>query len=103
MRNQSCLAKCEFDASEGQGKGLSPDAPGTFQLGWSVIYSLSWDTLGSKSLVQLFVTPWTVVYQAPPSMGFSRKEYWSELPFPSPKGAINTISGTVGVSWDHSG
>ena len=31
----------------------------------------------------LFVTPWTVVYQAPPSMGFSRQEYWSGLPFPS--------------------
>ena len=28
--------------------------------------------------------PWTVVYQAPPSMDFSRQEYWSELPFPSP-------------------
>ena len=35
-------------------------------------------------LVQLFVTPWTVAYQAPPSMGFSRQEYWIELPFPSP-------------------
>ena len=33
---------------------------------------------------QLFVTPWTVAYQAPPSMGFSRQEYWSEVPFPSP-------------------
>ena len=28
--------------------------------------------------------PWTVAYQAPPSMGFSRQEYWSGLPFPSP-------------------
>ena len=36
------------------------------------------------SRVQLFVTPWTVAYQAPPSMGFSRQEYWSGLPFPSP-------------------
>ena len=36
------------------------------------------------SCVQLFVTPWTVAYQAPPSMGFSREEYWSGLPFPSP-------------------
>ena len=34
--------------------------------------------------VRLFATPWTVAYHAPPSMGFSRKEYWSELPFPSP-------------------
>ena len=38
----------------------------------------------SLSCVQLFATPWTGVYQAPPSMGFSRQEYWSGLPFPSP-------------------
>ena len=39
-----------------------------------------------KSLIhiRLFVTPWTVAYQAPLSMGFSRQEYWSGLPFPSP-------------------
>ena len=34
--------------------------------------------------VRLFATPWTVAYQAPPSMGFSRQEDWSALPFPSP-------------------
>ena len=34
--------------------------------------------------IQLFATPWTVAYQAPPSVGFSRQEYWSGLPFPSP-------------------
>ena len=38
----------------------------------------------SLSRVQLFVTPRTVADQAPPSMGFSRQEYWSGLPFPSP-------------------
>ena len=38
----------------------------------------------SLSHVRLFVAPWTVVYQAPLSMGFSRQEYWSGLPFPSP-------------------
>ena len=38
----------------------------------------------SLSCVQLFATPWTVAYQAPPSMGFSKQEYWSGLPFPSP-------------------
>ena len=38
----------------------------------------------SLSHVQLFATPWTVTYQAPPSMGFSRQEYWTGLPFPSP-------------------
>ena len=36
------------------------------------------------SRVRLFVIPWTVVYQASVSMGFSRQEYWSGLPFPSP-------------------
>ena len=35
------------------------------------------------SRVQLFGTPWTAAYQAPPSMTFSRQEYWSRLPFPS--------------------
>ena len=38
----------------------------------------------SFSHVQLFATPWTVVHQAPPSMEFSRQEYWYGLSFPSP-------------------
>ena len=38
----------------------------------------------SLSCVLLFATPWTVAHQSPPSMGFSRQEYWSGLPFPSP-------------------
>ena len=38
----------------------------------------------SLSHVQLLATPWTVAHQAPPSIGFSRQEYWSGLPFPSP-------------------
>ena len=38
----------------------------------------------SLSRVQLSATPWTVAHQASPSMGFSRQEYWSGLPFPSP-------------------
>ena len=38
----------------------------------------------SLSCVQLFGTPWTVAYQVLLSMGFSRQEYWSGLPFPSP-------------------
>ena len=38
----------------------------------------------SLSRVWLFATPWTVAYQAPPSMGFSRQECWSGLPFPFP-------------------
>ena len=38
----------------------------------------------SLSRVELFATPWIVACQAPPSMGFSRQDYWSGLPFPSP-------------------
>ena len=38
----------------------------------------------SLSRVRLFSTPWTAAYQAPPSMGFSRQEYWSGVPLPSP-------------------
>ena len=40
--------------------------------------------VNSLSRVRLFATPWTVAYQDPQSMGFSRQEYWSGLPFPSP-------------------
>ena len=39
----------------------------------------------SLSRVRLFAIPWTVAHQAPLSMEFSRQEYWSELPFPSPR------------------
>ena len=38
----------------------------------------------SLSRVRLFETPWSAAYQAPPSMGFSRQEYWSGVPLPSP-------------------
>ena len=49
----------------------------------------------SLSHVQLFGTPWTVAYQTPPSMGFSRQEYWSGLPFPSPASQLASIN------WNH--
>ena len=45
--------------------------------------------LNRFSLVQLFVSPWTVAHQAPLSTGFSRQEYWSGLPFPSPGDFLN--------------
>ena len=35
-------------------------------------------------LIRFFATPWTAAFQAPPSMGFFRQQYWSGLPFPSP-------------------
>ena len=42
------------------------------------------------SHVRLFATPWTVAYQVPPSMGFSRQEYWNGLSFPSPGDLSNS-------------
>ena len=51
--------------------------------------------LSHVSHVQLFATPWTAASQAPPSMGFSRQEYWSEVPLPSPHLSrihVNTVS-----------
>ena len=38
----------------------------------------------SLSHARLLATPWTAAHQVPPSMGFSRQEYWSGVPFPSP-------------------
>ena len=47
--------------------------------------TLVWFGLVTKSCLTL-VAPWTLAHQAPLSMGFSRQEYWSGLPFPSPEG-----------------
>ena len=49
-----------------------------------IIHRLHEGSVKSLSRVWLFVTPWTIVYQAPQSMELSRQEYWSGLPFPSP-------------------
>ena len=49
----------------------------------------------SLSRVWLFETLWTVAHQAPPSMGFSRQEYWSGLPFPSPGESFQPRDQTV--------
>ena len=49
-----------------------------------VMYRCEKSEVKSLSRVQLFVTPWTVAYQAPQPVEFSRQEYWSGLSFPSP-------------------
>ena len=65
--------------------------PGILQartLEWVAIsFSSAWKwkvKVKSLSCAQLLVTPWTAAYQAPPSTGFSRQEYWSGVPLPSP-------------------
>ena len=56
-------------------------------LSWYIFYvsDIEWRVWGVKSLsrVRLFATPWTIAYQASPSMEFSRQEYWNGLPFPT--------------------
>ena len=49
----------------------------------------------SLSHVRLVETSWTVAYQAPPSMGFPRQEYWSGLPLPSPKNDTEYIKNSI--------
>ena len=52
--------------------------------------------------VTLFVTPWTAAYQAPPSMRFSRQEYWSGVPLPSPE--TPGVTGKFGLGiWNEAG
>ena len=84
---QSCLTLC--DPIDGSPPG--PAVPGILQartLEWVAISSSNawkWKVkVKSLSCVWLLATPWTAAYQAPPSMGFSRQEYWSGLPWPSP-------------------
>ena len=85
---QSCPTLC--DPIDGSPPG-SP-VPRILQartLEWVAIsFSNAWKwkvKVKSLSRVRLLVTPWTAAYQAPPSMGFSRQEYWSGVPSPSPK------------------
>ena len=87
---ESCLILC--DPIDGSPPG-SP-IPGILQartLEWVAIsFSNVWKwkvKVKSLSFVRLLATPWTAVYQAPLSMGFSRQEYWSGVPSPSPRDA----------------
>ena len=84
---QSCPTLC--NPIDGSPPG-SP-VPGILQarlLEWGAIaFSNAWKwkvKVKSLSCVRLFATPWTAAHQAPPSMGFSRQEYWSGVPLPSP-------------------
>ena len=84
---QSCPTLC--DSTDGSPPG-SP-IPGILQartLEWVAIsFSNVWKwkvKVKSPSRVRLLTTPWTAAHQAPPPVGFSRQEYWSEVPLPSP-------------------
>ena len=74
--------------------------PGILQartLEWvAIFFSKAWKwkvKVKSLSRFQLFATPWTVAYQAPPPRGFSRQDYWSGFPLPSPLMAEGIVIG----------
>ena len=80
--------------------------PGILQartLEWVAIsFSNAWKwkvKVKSLSCVRLFMTPWTATYQAPPSMRFSRQEYWSGVPLPSPKSKDEVVAKERDKCW----
>ena len=88
---QSCQTLCDPIDSSPPGSPV----PGILQartLEWvAIFFSNAWKwkvKVKSLSRIRLPVTPWTAAYQAPPSMGFSRQEYWSGVPLPSPSAKL---------------
>ena len=99
---QSCPTLCD----PRDGSPPSSPVPGILQartLEWVAISSSNagkWKVkVKSLSHVRLFATPWTAAYQAPPSMGFSRQEYWSGVPLPSPMLASKKGMVMVPILW----
>ena len=85
----SCPTLC--DPIDGSPPGSVCWRPGILQArtpeGVAISFSNAWEwkmKVKSLSHVRLFATPWTTAHQALPSLGFSRQEHWSGLPFPSP-------------------
>ena len=84
---QSCPTLCDIIDGSPPGSPI----PGILQartLGWVALsFSNAWKwkvKVKSLSRVRPSATPWTAAYQAPPSMGFSRQDYWSRVPLPAP-------------------
>ena len=100
---QSCPTLC--DPTDGSPPG-SP-IPGILQartLEWvATSFSNAWKwkvKVKSRSPVWLFATPWTAAYQAPLSLGFSRQEYWSGVPLPSPREGVKWVRFWTYWIWD---
>jgi len=95
---QSCLTLC--NPIDGSPPGAP--VPGILQartLEWVAIsFSNAWKwkvKVKSFSRIRLLATPWTAANQAPLSMGFSRQEYWSGMPLPSPNIILGKIQNTT--------
>ena len=80
---QSCLTLCDPIDGSPPGTSIPRDSPAK-NTGVGCHFLLQCVKVKSLSRVRLFATQGAVAYQAPPSIGFSRQEYWSGLPFPSP-------------------
>ena len=102
---QSCPTLCNPIESSQPGSPV----PGILQariLEWVAIsFSNAWKwkvKVKSRSRVRLLATPWTAAYQAPPSMGYSRQEYWSGVPLPSPplKPSLENFEHYFASMWD---
>ena len=85
---QSCPTLCDPIDSSPPGSAV----PGILQARTLEWVAIAFSNAGkwkvkvkSLSRVRLLATPWTAAHQAPPSMGFSRQEYWSGVPLPSPE------------------
>ena len=84
---QSCLTLCDPIDSSPPGSPVPRILQAKTQEWAAISFSSAWKwkvKVKSLSCVQLFATPWTTAHQAPPSMGFSRQEYWNGMPLPSP-------------------
>ena len=89
---QSCPTLC--DPIDGSPQGSSRrfwDSPGK-STGVGCHFLLQCMKVKFLSRARLLATPWTAAYQAPPSMGFSRHQYWSGVPLPSPKNLSNLFN-----------
>ena len=76
------------------------DSPGKNIVAISFSSAWKWKVkVKSLSHIRLFANPWTAAYQAPPSMGFSRQEYWSGVPLPSPDFWLLDIINNSELRW----
>ena len=97
---QSCPTLC--DPIDGSPPGSA--SPGILQARTLEWVAISFSDVGKwkvkvKSLSPTLATPWTAAHQAPPSMGFSRQEYWSGVPLPSPSSHYLTLTNWKDL-WD---
>ena len=70
------------------GKAYLSQVPHEVSWRLRVVFNITVVVVYYVSLIQLLATPWSIAHQAPLSMGFSRQEYYNELPFPTPSASL---------------